>query len=268
MAQPLELPLPEISVSDFERSWTRFELVATAKEWTDAKKKLILPTLLRGKLVDVYVALDEETRGNLPNMKKALMQSAGILRDPLTAGQAFMSRHQLAGETVREYEMNLNKLFKESYPDEGQASPILLQKFLTGLSPPICRQLLLKGKPSSLSNAIAEATTIEYALNFDSKREDLQEVNVIHQKSAALKDEESKKLQSAIDQMTKKLEALETKLESATKSPRHSQPTRCRPPRTGDVRTCWLCGEVGHLRRQCPLNENRPVRTVGGWPRQ
>jgi len=61
MAQ-LELPLPELTVSDFERSWTRFELVATAKEWDDAKKKLILPTLLRGKLVDVYVALDGGTR--------------------------------------------------------------------------------------------------------------------------------------------------------------------------------------------------------------
>ena len=32
MAQ-LDLPLPEITVADFQRSWTRFELVASAKEW-------------------------------------------------------------------------------------------------------------------------------------------------------------------------------------------------------------------------------------------
>ena len=39
MAQ-LDLPLPEITVSEFERT---FELVASAKEWTETKKKLILP---------------------------------------------------------------------------------------------------------------------------------------------------------------------------------------------------------------------------------
>ena len=103
----LDLPLPEIPVSKFERSWTRFKLVASAKEWNDAKQKLILPTLLHGKLVNVYVALDDETRGSLPSTKTALMQSAGVLRDSLTAGQAFMSRHQGTGETVRDYAMSV-----------------------------------------------------------------------------------------------------------------------------------------------------------------
>ena len=71
--------------------------------------------LLCGKLAGVYVALDEETRTSLPNTKKALIESAGILQDPLIAGQAFMSRHQLTGETVRDYAMNLRKLFTEFY---------------------------------------------------------------------------------------------------------------------------------------------------------
>jgi len=269
MAQ-LDLPLPEITVSDFERSWTRFELVASAKEWSEAKKKVILPTLLCGKLVDVYVALDEETRASLLNTKKALMESAGTRRDPLTAGQAFMSRHQLPGETVRDYAMNLRKLFTESYPDEEQTSAILLQRFLTGLSPSICRQLLLKGKPSSLTNAIADATNIEYALNFESAHDDQHEINVVHQKQEVSRNEEPQKLQLAIDQMTKKLEALETKLEAATKPQSYyaPQPTRRRPPPNSYAKTCWLCGELGHLRRQCPLNDNRPVRPGGGWPRQ
>ena len=94
----------------------------------------------------------------------------------------------IAGETVRDYAMHFSKLFKESYVEEQQTSAILLQKFLTGLSPPVCHQLLLKGKPSSLANAIADATTIEYALNFKSTHEDLHEVNAIHQKPAMPKD--------------------------------------------------------------------------------
>ena len=157
MAQ-LDLPLPEITVADFQRSWTRFELVASAKEWDAAKQKLILPTLLRGKLVDSYVALNESARETLVSIKKALMKSVGIARDPLTAGQAFMCRHQGVGEAVRDYATDLKK--------GSQASPILLQRFLTGLSPPVCCQLLLKGKPGALDQAITDATSIEYALNF------------------------------------------------------------------------------------------------------
>ena len=64
MAQSLDLPLPEITINDFQHSWTRFELVASAKEWDEAKQKLILPTLLRGKLVDAYVLLNETARSS------------------------------------------------------------------------------------------------------------------------------------------------------------------------------------------------------------
>ena len=54
MAQPLDIPLPELTVESFQRAWTRFELVAKAKEWDSAKQLTVLPTLLRGKLVDRY----------------------------------------------------------------------------------------------------------------------------------------------------------------------------------------------------------------------
>ena len=43
-------------------------------------------------------------------------------------------------------------------------SAILLQGFLTGLRTPISRQLLLRGKPKSLENAMKDAHEVEYAL--------------------------------------------------------------------------------------------------------
>ena len=81
---------PEITVDNFQRAWTRFELVVSAKEWNDRKKKVIVPTLLWGKLVDTYMTIDEDTRGDLQELKKTLMHQAGLLRDPLTAIQSFM----------------------------------------------------------------------------------------------------------------------------------------------------------------------------------
>ena len=64
MAQ-MDLPLPEIAKDDFLRAWTQFELVAAAKDWNMAKRATVLPTLLRGKFVDIYIELSKETRGNL-----------------------------------------------------------------------------------------------------------------------------------------------------------------------------------------------------------
>ena len=86
-----------------------------------------MPTLLRGKLVDIYLTIDEETRGNLQHLKKALMRQAGLLRDPLTAGQSFMTRRQGSSESVNDFAMDLKRLFVESYPDEEVTSAILLQ---------------------------------------------------------------------------------------------------------------------------------------------
>ena len=184
MATPLDLPLPEITVDNFQRAWTRFELVATAKEWDDDKKKVILPTLLRGKLVDIYMTLSEETRGALLELKKTLMRQAGLLRDPLTASQSFMSRRQASGEKVSDFVVELQKLFTESYPGEATTSLILLQRFLTGLLPAISRQLLIKGKPTSFNRATQDASDIEFALTFDAPQEELQDINMVRRKSS------------------------------------------------------------------------------------
>ena len=65
MATSLDSPLPEIISEEFHQAWTRFDLVAAAKEWSDDRKKVVLPTLLHGKLVEYYVEADEATHRNL-----------------------------------------------------------------------------------------------------------------------------------------------------------------------------------------------------------
>ena len=139
MAVQLDLPLPEITMEDFHRAWTRFELVSTAKAWNAGKQKVILPTLLRGKLVDYYGECSEETRHyNLERLKSTLMAKAGLARDSLTASKLFMSRHQRPEEKVADFLTELKQLFREAYPTEELTSAILLQRFLTELCPKIC----------------------------------------------------------------------------------------------------------------------------------
>ena len=61
-----------------------------------------------------------------------------------------MARRQGPSESVNDFATDLKRLVVESYPNEEITSAILLQPFLTGLLPAIARQLLLKGKPTSL----------------------------------------------------------------------------------------------------------------------
>ena len=114
MAMQLDLPLPEISVENFSRAWTQFELVAAAKQWEDAKQVTILPTLLRGKLIDYYVELDTGQKGSVKSLRMALMTKAGLLQDPLTAGRAFSERRQGLQERVADYSTSLRKLFAQA----------------------------------------------------------------------------------------------------------------------------------------------------------
>ena len=65
----MDLPLPEITKEDFLRVWTQFELVTTAKDWNAAKRAMVLPTFLRGKLVNISIELSEETRDDLVEVK-------------------------------------------------------------------------------------------------------------------------------------------------------------------------------------------------------
>ena len=58
------------------------------------EKQLVIPTLLRGKLIDDYVELPEATKGNLGHLKVALQDRVGIMEDPLAPSKQLNQRNQ------------------------------------------------------------------------------------------------------------------------------------------------------------------------------
>lgn len=230
--------------------------------------------LLRGKLLDYYVDLGAADRESIDKLKGALTQRAGLKKDALTAARTFVQRIQQPQEKVVDFVSALKKLFKEAYPEENLTSTVLLQRFMTGLRPTIARQLLLKGKPENLEEAVKAALDVEYALAFADGVEGTygcaykpcevkREVNTVQTQ----RDDKVDQLQRALEDMTKKLESLEAELRREQRPQQYAQWQRGRPgrrpryPRPGQ--RCFMCGEEGHLRRQCPLNYNEPARTVG-----
>ena len=53
-------------------------MVAAAKQWEDAKQVTILPTLLKGKLINYYVELNMSQKGSLKLLWTALMTKVGL----------------------------------------------------------------------------------------------------------------------------------------------------------------------------------------------
>ena len=120
-------------------------------------------------------------------------------------------------------------------------------------------------------------------MNFDAQaRPTLSDVNAVHQhqepchaqnekrdsptESAGVKD-----LRQTLEGMSTGIEALETGFQQKQTfayfdgGARNHQRYRDQ----GRRRVCYLCGEEGRFKRECPLNSNRPVLREGGsWSKQ
>ena len=260
MAQ-LEITLPEITANDFKRSWTRFELIAKAKEWDEPKQIAIIPALLRGKLLDAYIDIPDENKATLGALKQSLAERAGIAKDPLSAAKLFAVRDQQQQEKVADYVVELRKLFTEAYPTEDVTSTVFLQRFLSGLSPPIGKQVLLKGRPRSMDDAIKMAKEVEFALQFGERPDEPRDICTVNTKplGAPMDREVIARLQESVEALTKRLDTWETE--------RRTTDNRRQEPRQRQDIRCYLCRKLGHYRNECPLNDQQPGSTRGGtWP--
>ena len=209
MAQD-SIMLPEVSV---EHAWKRFRLAAVAKQWQEEKQLQILPTLLRGNLVDYYMDLGDDEKKSLEEVKQALERKAGIKKDPIVAAKYFNSRHQDDRERVMDYATQLRKAFKEAYPEEDVGSAVLLQTFLSGLRPSIARQVMLKGRPTTLDKAIEEAATVEEALRFGGTDGIEVPVHAVHSKDSGA---EVEQLRLMLERMSQKFESFEKQLKECS----------------------------------------------------
>ena len=116
----------EITKEDFKSEWTRFELVARAKERDKGKQLTIIPTLLCGKLLDTYVELPEESKRSIENLRKVLAEQADVMQDPLSVAKRFADLNQWRQEKVVDYADKLKRLFREAYPSEDVNSTMFI----------------------------------------------------------------------------------------------------------------------------------------------
>ena len=190
-----------------------------------------------------------EEKASLTTLQRELSDRVGITRDSLTSGRAFLECKQGTNESVRDYEKDLKKLFKEAYPDEDTAkSAILLQRFLGGFNPEITRQILLKGTPRKSEDALKDALAIEHALAFQGSETHETPVQVVRMKMtppAAKQCEDPRKCQKLTSEMLRRLQCLESGLAER----RQMDEAQCQ-----DCRQCFICHKLGHISCNCPTS--------------
>ena len=106
------LARPEISVENFEDSWTTFEFTVAANKWDNGRDLVILPALLRGKLQDFYTTLNNDKTKDLTALMSVLSDRASLTKDPLASAKRFTEKKQDANKSARYFKADLRKLFK------------------------------------------------------------------------------------------------------------------------------------------------------------
>jgi len=88
--------------------------MATAMEWNAEKQLTVIPTLLRGKLIDYYVELNDATKADLKFLflRAALQERAGKKDDPLVASKHFNARRQAIDKRIVDYVSALKNYLK------------------------------------------------------------------------------------------------------------------------------------------------------------
>eukprot|EP00731_Ephydatia_muelleri_P025807 Em0017g890a len=184
MAQGIHgLTLPEINADsreEFDRSWKRFEVIAAANKWEGGRDLVILPALLRGKLLDIYMQLPDSDKADLATLKKALADRAGLTRDPLLSAKSGVKNYESHSEILR-----------------WRCASCSLKR----LRPELARQVLLYGTPTNLDDAVKNVIRVERAMGLD----DGQRVQSVQ--TGGRED-----LRGVLDKLVGRMEALELRL--------------------------------------------------------
>ena len=94
-----------------------------AAGWDEGRQLVIIPTLLRGKLLDFYLDLKDTEKNTLQAVKDNLVKRTE-LKNALAATRDFQGRTQGAQERARDFAADLKKMFKQAYPDEAETSAV------------------------------------------------------------------------------------------------------------------------------------------------
>ena len=160
----VKIELFEGDSSQDGRQWLeRFQYLARFKNLTEAKQLETLPLLFRNSAYDWFEDLEEDTKANLPLLKKAFRKRFGERQNKAIHAENLFKTVQQPGQKVADYLIKIRKLARLADLSEE----ITLQAAIKGFHPQI-KATFGRNAPTTWALLKSEAEKVEENLSSSS----------------------------------------------------------------------------------------------------
>lgn len=207
----------------------RFELCSAANGWKEETMAVKLPTLLEGEALAVWLDLNEDEKTTYDTAKKRLIEA--LMPMGFTVLDKFQTRRLQPGEALSVFCHDLRKLLEQAMPgiDSKTSDQLLLHQFVAGLPISVSKQLRAAGAVTDLTEVIKRAKLL---MSLEEAPPAL---------AAAITP-----FSDQIARLTEQVAALAAQVQSNRQQPQVREYHRRR-----ESRSCFKCGRVGHIARDC-----------------
>ena len=143
----------------------RFEAAARLNNWTEEEKGLSLILALKGPAAELIQKVPPENQNIYAKLTKALELRYGDKHLCEVYRELLKARRQRSGETLREFEANVDRLTRLAYPEESEdfRKWISLIVFIDGIRDSKLQHVLRMAWHQNSSDALVHALRFEAA---------------------------------------------------------------------------------------------------------